>query len=458
MGKYIAGRMFLVLPTIIVVMILAFLLSKVVPGDPAVAVLQLQGVNLDNKNYTIEYERQYNFLGLDKPLFYISILPNHYHTNIQAITDANKRYHTEQLLSQKFPFYSIEEYIIARDSFIFWAQKDTVYKYIDVQNIVSKLQFETEILEIQNIISNIINPSDIQGKALYSDLQTAYYDMKSSRIKFYVPSIIWHGLDNQFHKKCKQYVQGDFGISIKDGRLASEKIGSALQWTILLVLLNNFVTFLISLPAGLYAGYRQDGYFDIVSNFFWILLYSMPVFWLASMLIIYFTSNRYGAWMHIFPTPGNWFISPGQTFIQTFSNYASQMILPIVCLAANDIAQLSRIMRNNVISQKARMYVTFARAKGLGESKILFKHILPNVLIPLITVIGARLPAGISGALIVEVIFNIPGMGRLMYESIFSQDWNVVFGILVVISFVTIVFILLTDILYTVVNPKTKLG
>lgn len=95
-----------------------------------------------------------------------------------------------------------------------------------------------------------------------------------------------------------------------------------------------------------------------------------------------------------------------------------------------------------------------AKAKGHSNIQVLIKHILPNVWIPLITVIGGKIPAGLSGALLIEVIFNIPGMGRLMYDSIFSTDWNVVFGILVVVSLFTTVFMLLTDILYTWVNPK----
>lgn len=160
--------------------------------------------------------------------------------------------------------------------------------------------------------------------------------------------------------------------------------------------------------------------------------------------------------MDIFPAPGNWYIPDGQSFVTTISQYSGQLILPVICLAANDIAQVSRVIRNNVVQQKKALYAKFARSKGLTGINTMFRHILPNVLIPMVTLIGGRIPAGLSGALIIEVIFNIPGMGRLMMDSINSYDWNVVFGILIVISFFTILFMILTDILYQIVNPKMK--
>jgi peptide/nickel transport system permease protein len=95
-----------------------------------------------------------------------------------------------------------------------------------------------------------------------------------------------------------------------------------------------------------------------------------------------------------------------------------------------------------------------AMAKGTKPKNIVFHHVFPNVLIPMITVIGGKLAAGFSGALIIEVIFNIPGMGRLMFESIYNADWNVVFGILLIISFITLITMLISDILYSYVNPK----
>ena len=187
-----------------------------------------------------------------------------------------------------------------------------------------------------------------------------------------------------------------------------------------------------------------------------MIIYAIPVFWLASLLIIYFTSDRYGAWMNIFPSPGLWYIPEGQSMWTTFSMYGSQLILPIICMVANDIALLSTMVRNNVAAEKSKLYVLMAYAKGLSQQQVLTKHILPNVLLPLITIAGSRLAAGLAGALIIEVIFNIPGMGRLMYDSIFAADWNVVFGILVVLSLLTILILLITDVLYAIADPRIK--
>jgi len=277
-----------------------------------------------------------------------------------------------------------------------------------------------------------------------------------NKSNFYYPKINWHGFDNQFHQWATNILTGNFGVSLKDGRMVGDKISGALKWTFLLIFLNIFFTTLIAVPAGLYAGYSEGSWFDKISSFFWILLYAIPVFWLASLLIVYCTSDQYGRWMDLFPVPGIWYIPEGQSFVQSLAHFSGQLVLPVICLIANDIAQLSRITRNNVIELKSKLYITYARSKGLDQWQILKNHILPNALLPLITVIGGRIPAGISGSLIIEIIFNIPGMGRLIYESIFSADWNVVFSILLVISIFTILFMLLTDIVYIAVHPKIK--
>jgi peptide/nickel transport system permease protein len=454
MTGYVLKRIVLVVPTLLMVMITAFFLSKLVPGDSASALLVLQGIQPDGPNAAKEYERNYKNLKLDRPTFYFSVLPDFYPENIHQIASATKRKQVSDFLLQKFNYTDIMTYMSVRDQCVKSAsmfKNDTLI----IEN-VSILVFETEPDKLKTAIHHLIqnSPSDLSLKI--TKLKTSLDDMILNKSGFYYPKIYWHGLDNQFHMWVKDIVVGNFGISLKDGRLVWEKIASALKWTAILILLNVILSTLISIPAGLYAGYKENGWFDRISSFVWLLLYSTPVFWLASLFIIFCTSDRYSTFLNIFPIPGTWYIPEGQGFLRTLGQFSGQLVLPVICLVANDIAQLSRITKNNAVEQKSKLYVTMAKAKGLNQWQILIKHILPNVLLPLITIIGGRIPAGLSGALIIEIVFNIPGMGRLMYESIFSSDWNVVFGILLIVSVFTILFMLFTDIIYAVVNPKIK--
>lgn len=132
------------------------------------------------------------------------------------------------------------------------------------------------------------------------------------------------------------------------------------------------------------------------------------------------------------------------------------MILPVLCLVANDLALLSRIVRNQASSVKEKYFILTAIASGQSDKTIMMNHILPHVMYPMITVLAGRLPSSLAGALIVEVIFGIPGMGRLLHQSISGADWQVVFGILLLISVVSIIAMLLADLLQAWLNPKLQ--
>jgi peptide/nickel transport system permease protein len=442
-------------------MIVAFFLSKMVPGDAAESLMHLHGVQAESNNAKIEYERNYTLLGLDKPIFYFTILPNFYPDNINSIISATDRELIDGLLKQKLPYHAIHEYMDAKTQSIkiiqAWNQNGSFSSQEEVKKMISDVAFASEANQIKHIWTKIkkVIPDSVITKC--NAFQSAEI-LAKSKINWYYPTLRWHGIDNQFHQWASGLLRGDLGISIKDGGKVSKKILSALQWTFLLSVINLILSSLIAIPSGMIAGFNVGSWYDKISGFIWLLLYSIPVFWLASLLIVYCTSGKYGTWLNIFPVPGLWYIPEGQNIWTTISQYSHQLVLPIICLVANDIAQLSRIVRNNVIEQKSKMYVLMAKAKGVGDFGLLTQHIFPNILIPLITVLGGKLPSGLAGALIIEVIFNIPGMGRLMYNSIFSADWNVVFGILIMVSIITMLAMLITDLLYAYVNPKIKSG
>ena len=134
------------------------------------------------------------------------------------------------------------------------------------------------------------------------------------------------------------------------------------------------------------------------------------------------------------------------------------LILPALLLALHSAASGIRIVRNSAFAELKADYFITAKAKGLTNRRILWNHILPNAMLPVITLLVSSFPAALAGSVVLEVIFNIPGMGRLLYDSILFMDWSVVFGILIIMGLLTFIFYLIGDLLYAFLNPKIKYG
>ena len=134
------------------------------------------------------------------------------------------------------------------------------------------------------------------------------------------------------------------------------------------------------------------------------------------------------------------------------------MVLPVVCLTITALPIIVRLTKRSVLSESIQPYVRALKAKGLEKKAIYRRHIVPNALLPIVTLVSNSFPVALAGSLIVEIIFNIPGMGRLMYTSIFNYDWDVCFAILLLISIITSLVLLLADIIYSRLNPKIRVS
>jgi len=186
-------------------------------------------------------------------------------------------------------------------------------------------------------------------------------------------------------------------------------------------------------------------------------LFSIPKFWMATMLIVFFTTAEYGGWTNIFPSVGIWSGRSGDSVLSMIWQSKTQLILPVLVVIIPDIAYLVRLVRGTIVEEYNKEYIKTARSKGAPDGQILRSHLIPNSLIPTITIISSVIPSIFSSAVIIEVIFNMPGIGRLLLDSIRSADWAVVFPILLVVSVVTMVSYLVADVLMAWANPKIKL-
>ncbi len=441
MVNYAIKRLLYVLPTLLIVMLMVFLLSKAHRNDPAEAKCRLEGITPGHVNENREYAKHYTDLGLNKAAFYVSIAPDFYHPHINNIVDRTLRQQMIAFEDQKIQYRYIEHYLAQRDALIRKQLADTTLQ--NNHAAISKTQFITNIFTLSDHVKSL--PASTEWVEMVSTL-------KKGQTTYYLPRLQWHGTANQFHQWAKKAIIFEFGTSIEDGQSIAMKVKSALKWTLLLSFISLLLTAIISILSGSYSGFYAGSWWDKISHIFWMVLYSIPSFWLASMLIMYCTSDIYG--LHIFASPGNWMIDDKKSFLGQVLASSSQLILPILCLVVNDIAFFSRLTRNNVRSQKAELFTTMAMARGIKDRDILWRYVMPNSLIALVTFLIGMIPACFSGALIIEIVFNIPGMGQLMFDSIQHADWQVVFAIVLIIAVVTIITMAIGDVLYMWLNPK----
>ena len=251
-------------------------------------------------------------------------------------------------------------------------------------------------------------------------------------------------LMEQYAVWLTKVVRLEFGNSFVDNRPVMEVIAEKLPVTIYLNLLSILIIFLISIPAGVYSAVKRDKLFDKVSGIVFFMLYSLFVPWVSIFLISTFSIQL------------KWFPIRGLTLNDSFSSILWHSVLPVIVMSYSGFAFLARITRGSVLDVLSQEYIVTARSKGLPESTVMQKHALRNALIPLVTIFGTIFPTLIGGSVIIERIFNIDGMGNLFFLSISSRDWFMVMGLTTISAVMTLLGILISDILYAVVDPRIR--
>lgn len=252
-----------------------------------------------------------------------------------------------------------------------------------------------------------------------------------------------------------KFITGDFGISRKDKRPVSERIADTLPVTLLLNVISIFLVYLLSVPLGVTAAVKKGSLWDRGSSLVLFILYSLPAFWVGLLLLKYFSGGEY---LNLFPLGG--VISPWAEsfpFLWKVVNVAWHLVLPVATLTYTGLAFLSRYARANMLEVLHAQYITTARAKGIGERRVIFIHAFRNTLVPLVTLMASLLPSLLGGSVIVESIFSIPGMGLLAFEAILSRDLPVIMAITSLSAILTLLGILLADIAYALVDPRIRL-
>lgn len=254
--------------------------------------------------------------------------------------------------------------------------------------------------------------------------------------------------------KRQGILRGDFGNSLVTRRPVIESILDRLPNTLILMVTTEIVIIIVSLALGLYSALRPYSRFDNIMTSLSFVGLSMPVFWLALSLMYLFSVNfrRWG--LPYLPTVGMFDPAEGKTTLELIRH----MILPVATLSIISIAGYSRFVRSSVLETLGQDYVRTARAKGLQGMTVVMRHALPNALLPFITIIGLDIPFLLAGAVVTESIFAWPGMGRLFVDHLSRADFPMLMGLLMFIATAVVIFQIITDVVYSFVDPRIRLG
>ena len=267
-----------------------------------------------------------------------------------------------------------------------------------------------------------------------------------------------YGLDRPLHEQyviwIKKLVKFDFGRSLTyKNRNVADLLLERLKVTMLISVISVLIIYTVSIPIGVLLAVKEGTKLDRTITVFLFVLYSLPSFFVGILLLSFLASNDYWS---LFPTRG--WRSPdlpmdASLFLQ-IKDIVHHLFLPVVVTTITGLTYLSMQMRGNMLEVLRQDYVRTARAKGLAEKYVIFKHSLRNSLIPILTIFSSVLPMLISGSVIIEKVFQVEGMGLLGFEAILTRDYNVIMAVAVLSAVLTLFGILISDILYVIVDPR----
>ena len=264
-----------------------------------------------------------------------------------------------------------------------------------------------------------------------------------------------YGLDKPLVVQLGTYLQKvvtlDLGYSHRQQRPVIDVIGDRLSPTLLLTGTAFAISLIGGVILGCLAGVRAGRWSDTLITILSLVVYATPVFWLGIMLVLLFSVQL--GWL---PAFGYQTVGAGLQGWAAVLDHARHLVLPSLTLGLLYLAIYARLMRASIIEVSHQDYVKTARAKGATEQRVLWRHMLRNAMLPVVTMAGVQAGTLIGGSVVIETVFAWPGLGRLTYEAVLQRDYQLLLGIFLVLSILVSVFNLLTDLLYRVVDPRIR--
>lgn len=456
MLKYILKRVFYFIPTFFIISLVIFFLSKAAG----------EYLNCENAQvFSIQLcKDEAHLKGYDKPIFYFTFSTAAHPDTLYKVFRPERRKVLSKLIGQYGNWPQINNYYqqlnqLGKEIEIV-GNKQSSKGITQIQKAIEQLFLKykdpvisSQLTKIENAVKTdsivqFLSPQIHQLLATYTTIKT-----EATPNQLLIPDFKWYGLNNQYHFWITNFLRGNFGISDRDQLPVADKIRDYLPWTLIINLVAIFLAYLLSIPLGVYSAVYRGSSFDKITSFVLLLFFSLPVFWVGTLFVNFLTTPEFG--LKIFPSIGLSSLPKG-SWGAFWDNFA-RLILPIFCVTYGSLAFMTRQMRRSMLDTMQQDFIRTARAKGLSEKAIIWKHGFRNSLFPLITIFGAVIPAAFAGSIIIEFIFNITGMGWLMLKSIEAKDWPVVYAVLMITAVLTMIGILISDILYVLVDPRVKL-
>lgn len=492
MLKYVVRRVLIFIPTLVAITLLGFAIMVSAPGDPVerMVVAAQNGGEIGSESVNRLEQKMYwsKKLGLDLPIFYISLTSLAQSDTLYRVYDRAERNALARLTTECGNWPAVSAYYLALGELAraHVAEldrlknegrpiSDTLREFMTSsfnESTALRSAYHAEV--IKSKIGMLIHYSEESGmvwaKPLVAKVQSAYASMNEQAATWrnYVPALRFYP-NNQYHRWIfgdgnwltgegaqftKGLVRADFGTSYTTKQPIAEVISGKFFWSFFFTMVSVILGYLVSIPLGVRSAVKKDTLFDRVSTLLLFILYSLPSFWVATLLLMTFANPDV---LHWFPASG---VEPVKGFnaeagfFEVWSARLPYLILPMVAYSYSSFAFLSRTMRVSMLEIIGQDYIRTARAKGLGETAVIYKHALRNGLLPIITVFSNIFPIAIGGSVILEVIFTIPGMGSEVYGAIVNQNYPMVITVLTITGVLTLVGYLVSDILYAVVDPR----
>lgn len=469
MGLYLLKRILIFIPTLFLITLLSFIISINSPGDPVERLLSGGDDNAgtaDRKVTEAVYLAKRKQLGLDLPVFYFSLCSYAETDTLHRVARPHERAMLSRLTRDYGNWEQIQDYFRCATRLeheAFRIVPDSAQRMIitEIKVAVSELKrtgVKAEVLSHLHRIDSLcrLRPALLAPvRQLTNECAAAFAHIEATATpwKNYIPSFHIYGTQCQYHRWVSGIIRGDFGISYQLSRPVVTALKEAIPWSLTINIIAVIVSYCISVPLGIYSvRNRNTGRERAVTTLLFVL-YSLPGFWVATLLITFLCNPEY---LHLFPAAGGMddAHSDAWSWGMRMADYAKHLFLPTLCYTYTAFAFLSRQMRAGMMEVINMDFIRTARAKGLSERTVIWKHALRNSLIPLITHFAGIFPMMVGGSVIIETIFAIPGMGRLSVEAIFSQDHPMIIAIFTLGATLTMVGVLVSDLLYAIVDPR----
>lgn len=445
--------------------IITFILLQHIPGDPVLAKMQLQGIRQASKTaltVSPEYRKIRKKMGLDLPVFYFSISP-------LSTTKALGK--IERIEVQK----------AMRNIAIRHGSDSEVMQWHETNlQLISLLQANPlKAQELELINATMISEDLSQNQIYYQNLlavaankeEAALYqnslrqmlqiEANATPLKSYIPVVNWHGYRNRFHHwffgtdlAGSGVIKGNLGESFRDSRPVSATLFPAFRITLLLAFITIVLIYIVSLPLGIKMARPGSVKFGARMVNLIFALYAMPSFWIGMLMLTFLCSPEFLNW---FPAAYNLMqIDPNSPFIMRWLFTLWHLILPVTCWALAGTAFLTLQTHQKSKQLYGSAFIATARAKGLSEFQIAGKHILRNAALPAVSLLGSIIPAALSGAIAIELIFSIPGMGSLIFSAMHTRDYPMVMAVMLIIGTAALIGSGLSDLILMFLDPRIR--